>query len=313
VNSIEGAYDDFGARMYDARLGKWMSVDPHDKKYTYMSPYSFCMNNPILFKDLDGRDIYFFDAENKLVTKILLPGEDLAFKLNNYAFKEINHVQIIDAAKYYGKNAYNMTPSAVGINVTGTIAGSGGVHAGLEMVLFLKGPNAYTMRSYWFYGTDIGVELGVAPQFFVAFNNDIDKNKTWQSWTGWFSSINVSTPYIGASYFWGSDQDAPQIFPYSFVSKKVHQTWYGVGVSPPSPKAGVSWNSSYYQSPDWMQYGNPYKMVMDLYDIKQVDLNDIMKQIGVKKASEIPTTKAPSTSSDKKTQSKHGHMNVRHL
>jgi hypothetical protein len=49
------AYD-FGARMYDARLGRWLSLDPLEKKYPYLSPYHFCNNNPILYKDFDGRD-----------------------------------------------------------------------------------------------------------------------------------------------------------------------------------------------------------------------------------------------------------------
>ncbi|MEN9457515.1 MAG: hypothetical protein RL135_76, partial [Bacteroidota bacterium] len=48
---------DFGARIYDARLGKWFSADPLQEKYSSFSPYCFATNKPILFMDFDGRDI----------------------------------------------------------------------------------------------------------------------------------------------------------------------------------------------------------------------------------------------------------------
>jgi RHS repeat-associated protein len=45
---------DFGARMYDARLCKWLSMDPLKKKFTKMSPYNFNLNSPFILKDNDG-------------------------------------------------------------------------------------------------------------------------------------------------------------------------------------------------------------------------------------------------------------------
>jgi RHS repeat-associated protein len=47
---------DFGARMHDPRLGRWLSVDQHTGKYPDKSPYNINNNNPILFVDLDGND-----------------------------------------------------------------------------------------------------------------------------------------------------------------------------------------------------------------------------------------------------------------
>lgn len=47
---------DFGARIYDPRLGRWLSIDPHAAKYPSTSPYAFCNNNPLIFVDKDGRD-----------------------------------------------------------------------------------------------------------------------------------------------------------------------------------------------------------------------------------------------------------------
>jgi RHS repeat-associated protein len=55
-NNVAGGSYDFGERIYDSRLGKWLSVDPLQAKYPSESPYDFCLNSPNAFKDGDGRD-----------------------------------------------------------------------------------------------------------------------------------------------------------------------------------------------------------------------------------------------------------------
>lgn len=48
---------DFGARIYDSRLGRWLSTDPKTTKYASWSPYNFTIDNPINVIDPDGKDI----------------------------------------------------------------------------------------------------------------------------------------------------------------------------------------------------------------------------------------------------------------
>jgi RHS repeat-associated protein len=53
---VKGAGDqyDYGMRMYDPRVGRFLSVDPLTPKYAYYTPYQFAGNTPIWASDLDG-------------------------------------------------------------------------------------------------------------------------------------------------------------------------------------------------------------------------------------------------------------------
>jgi RHS repeat-associated protein len=48
---------DYGARLYDTRLGKWLAIDNQFNKYPNLSPYNFVADNPLYFIDPDGNEI----------------------------------------------------------------------------------------------------------------------------------------------------------------------------------------------------------------------------------------------------------------
>lgn len=50
---------DYGFRIYNPALGRFLSVDPLSKKYAALSPYQFAGNTPIQAIDLDGLEAYF--------------------------------------------------------------------------------------------------------------------------------------------------------------------------------------------------------------------------------------------------------------
>ena len=50
----EGNQQDYGFRIYDPRLGKFLSTDPITDEYPELTPYQFASNTPIWAIDLDG-------------------------------------------------------------------------------------------------------------------------------------------------------------------------------------------------------------------------------------------------------------------
>ena len=68
----DGNSYNFGARMSDSRLGRWMSVDAHSSKYPSQSPYNLNDNNPVFFIDKDGNDAIGIISGNTITIKASL-------------------------------------------------------------------------------------------------------------------------------------------------------------------------------------------------------------------------------------------------
>jgi RHS repeat-associated protein len=111
----EGNAYNFEARIQDPRLGRFLSLDPLMTKYPSESPYNFCLNSPIAFKDADGRDAilivfpdYKIDPEIKVgkwrAPKIPGPGHAGVLIINNKTGK----------ATYYEYGRYKTTDGTKG-------------------------------------------------------------------------------------------------------------------------------------------------------------------------------------------------------
>jgi RHS repeat-associated protein len=67
-NEVKGEGDqiDYGMRGYDTRIGRWLNVDPLERKYPSGSPYSYSVNSPIGAFDPDGKTVYLIITKYKM-------------------------------------------------------------------------------------------------------------------------------------------------------------------------------------------------------------------------------------------------------
>ncbi len=62
VKGVPGTQYDYGFRIYDPRIGKFLSEDPLTKEYPMLTPYQFASNTPIQAIDLDGLEAVRYSA-----------------------------------------------------------------------------------------------------------------------------------------------------------------------------------------------------------------------------------------------------------
>ena len=194
----QGNSYDFGARILDPRIGRWLSRDPHEAKYPNLSPYNYSENSPVFLNDPDGKDAVITITENTITVSakiyVMNSGEnkinvaEAQNSINNYWGKEQTYtdengkvynvkfdIQVIEATgnedrKDASKNWVKPKDGSFRSNVKGYRYGS-----------WAKGKKDKT------YAHEVGHFLGLADQYsdveFDAGELDFGRNNgTIESW-----------------------------------------------------------------------------------------------------------------------------------
>jgi len=99
---------DYGFRIYDPRIGKFLSVDPLSGNYPWYTPYQFAGNSVIKFIDLDGAEKYdpSFNPTGITYISVAAVPQSPVYANNNYCIKA-GPYQLRPVIDPYGKtNGY---------------------------------------------------------------------------------------------------------------------------------------------------------------------------------------------------------------
>jgi RHS repeat-associated protein len=101
-----GAQYDYGFRIYDPRIGKFLSVDPLFKNYPWYTPYQFAGNMPIVAIDLDGLEqfnvaVVYSELVNgyNVTIEMISPSGPLTLNYN---------IQTVHGTENYQRNNYTL-------------------------------------------------------------------------------------------------------------------------------------------------------------------------------------------------------------
>ncbi|WP_177731358.1 RHS repeat domain-containing protein [Flavobacterium inviolabile] len=82
-----GVQYDYGFRIYDTRIGRFLSTDPLFESYPWYTPYQFSGNTPICSVDIDGLEMCFA-ADGKFLGQSIKGGSEIKIATNYTVFQQ---------------------------------------------------------------------------------------------------------------------------------------------------------------------------------------------------------------------------------
>jgi RHS repeat-associated protein len=123
-NEVKGFQNqqDYGMRIYDPRIGRFLSVDPLTKNYPMLTPYQYASNSPIINIDLDGLEGKNANEQNANASV----GVPVAGKATNELTKQLAKQGVENAVKHEARLAAGELAVYEGISAA-QIAKAGGL------------------------------------------------------------------------------------------------------------------------------------------------------------------------------------------
>jgi len=160
---------DYGARRYDAALGRWHAADPMAEKYYGWSPYNYCVNNPIKYIDPNGQTIVIWYKNEA--------GRDLSF---SYSGGNVTHsnpfVQAVITAYQYNKANGAKAGNGGGVSTVAIVENTDIKVNVREATLrnaysFMIDSNEVENVNFWFIG-DVDTDIPITDCLHIVFGDD---------------------------------------------------------------------------------------------------------------------------------------------
>lgn len=237
VHGATGTSYDFGARLYDPRIGRWFAVDPLASKYPETSPYAFALNNPIFFVDYDGRDIVIHYVntcgEKKPLFTIVTAAITSEFCLYAHQVPQELQSTVETASKFGVRHKLGDSfwasaaefgiqvadPDAFIVSIGGSAVGFTGEVLGLEIVCFQNGPNegeahAFSVESKPFenFGVNLGAGIEVGVGEFEAPRSCPQEEGSAKNFAGGGFEIGIGVGAVGGTLGFPTGRHGAPVF-----------------------------------------------------------------------------------------------------